>query len=71
MQSFIVKYSINYTSGKKWIAQKEVNAITKLGAKDVIYFLHSNKDVYIISVNPTYKYSKLAVYGNNHTVGER
>ena len=71
MQKFIVKYSINYPSGKKWVTQEEVYGITQLGAKDVIYWLHNNKDVSIISVEPTYQYSALAVYGDNHTVGER
>ena len=71
MQKFRVKYSINYPSGKKWVAKKEVYAITQLGAKDVIYWLHSNKDISIISVEPTYQYSAHAVYGDNHTVGER
>jgi len=71
MQIFIVKYSINYPSGKKWITQQEVYGITQLGAKDVIYWLNSNKDISIISVEPTYKYSPSACYGDNHTVGER
>ena len=71
MQSFIVKYSINYPSGKKWITQKEVDGITRLGAIDVIEWLHNNKNISIISVEPTGKYSALAVYGDNHTVGER
>ena len=71
MQKFIVKYSINYLSGKRWVTQKEVYGITKLGAKDVIYLLHSNKDISIISIEPTYQYSALGVYGDNHTVGER
>ena len=71
MQIFIVKYSINYPSGKKWITQDEVYAITELGAKDVIYWLRSNKDISIISVKPTYQYTAYACYGDNHTVGER
>ena len=71
MQKFIVKYSINYPSGKKWVTQREVYGITQLGAKDVINWLHSNKDVSIISVEPTFQYSAFAVYGDNHTVGER
>ena len=71
MQNFIVKYSINYPSGKKWVNQKEVYGITPLGAKDVVYWLHSNKNISIISVEPTGEYSKGAIYGDNHTVGER
>lgn len=71
MQKFIVKYAINYPSGKKWVTQEEVYGITQLGAKDVIYLLHRNKDVSIISVEPTGQYSALAVFGDNHTVGER
>ena len=71
MQLFIVKYSINYSSGKKWITEKEAYGITKLGAIDTIKWLHSNKDISIISVEPTGKYTALAVYGDNHTVGER
>lgn len=71
MQKFIVKYSINYPSGKKWITQTEVYGITQLGAKDVVYWVHSNRDISILSVIPTGQYTPLAVYGDNHTVGER
>jgi hypothetical protein len=71
MQKFIVKYSINYSSGKKWVTQQEVWGITEIGAKDVIYWLNKNKDISIISVDPTFEYSALAIYGDNHTVGER
>ena len=71
MQKFIVKYSINYPSGKKWITKTEVYGITELGAKDVIYWLNSNKDISIIYVEPTYQYSAFAVYGDNYTIGER
>lgn len=71
MQKFIVKYSINYLSGKKWITEREAYGITKLGAIDTIKWIHSNKDISIISVEPTYEYTPLACYGDNHTVGER
>jgi hypothetical protein len=71
MQVFIVKYSINYPSGKKWVTQKEAYGITRLGAIDTIKWLHSNNDVSIISVEITGKYSAFAAYGNNHTLGER
>ena len=70
-QKFIVKYSINYSSGKKWVTQQEVWGITEIGAKDVIYWLNKNKDISIISVDPTFEYSALAIYGDNHTAGER
>jgi len=71
MQEFIVKYSINYPSGKKWITERKAHGITQYGAIDVIKWIHSNRDISIISVEPTGNYSALAVYGNNHTVGER
>jgi hypothetical protein len=71
MQKFIVKYSINYQSGKKWITKKEAYGITELGAIDTIKWLYSNKDISIISVEPTYQYSAYPCYGNNHTLGER
>ena len=71
MQLFNVRYAINYTSGKKWVSEKEVYGITELGAIDVIKWLLTGKNVSIISVTPTGKYSALAVYGDNHTVGER
>ena len=71
MQEFIVKYSINYPSGKKWITKNEVYAITELGAKDVIKWLRSSSDISIISVESTGKYTPHACYGDNHTVGER
>ena len=71
MQKFIVKYSINYPSGKKWITEKEAYGITKHGAIDTIKWLHSNRDIFIIYVEPTGKYSAGGGYGDNHTVGER
>jgi len=71
MQKFIVKYSINYKSGKKWITKRETWGITEQGALDVIYFLHSNRDISIISIEPIYQYSPGACYGDNHTIGER
>ncbi len=71
MQQFIVKYSINYPSGKKWITEKEAWGITELGAIDEVKWIYKNKDISILSVEPTYKYSALAVYGDNHTIGER
>jgi len=71
MQVFIVRYSINYPSGKKWITEEEAYGITELGAIDTIQWVHKNKDLSIISVKGTGKYSPLAAYGNNHTIGER
>jgi len=71
MQVYNVKYAINYPSGKKWFTEKEVYGITKYGAIDVIEWLHNNKNISIISVEPTGVFSPLAVYGDNHTVGER
>jgi hypothetical protein len=71
MQVFIVRYSINYPSGKKWITEEEAWGITELGAIDTIEYLHKKKDISIISVKGTGKYSPLAAYGDNHTLGER
>ena len=71
MQVFIVRYSINYPSGKKWITEKKAYGITELGAIDTIEWLHSNKNISIISVKGTGKYSPCAAYGDNHTLGER
>jgi len=71
MQEFIVKYSINYPSGKKWFTERKAMGITQYGAIDVIKWIHSNNDVSIISIEPTGVYSALAIYGDNHTVGER
>jgi len=71
MQNFIVKYSINYPSGKKWVTEKNAYGITENGAIDTIKWLHNNNNVSIISVTPTGKYSKGSFYGNNHTLGER
>jgi hypothetical protein len=70
-QEFIVKYSINYPSGKKWVTERKAMGITRLGAIDTIKWIHSNNDVSIISVEPTGVYSAFAAYGNNHTLGER
>ena len=71
MQKFLVKYSINYNSGKKWITKKEAYGITKLGAIDTIKWLHSNNKISIISILPIGKYSESAFYGDNHALGER
>lgn len=70
-QQFIVKYSINYPSGKKWVTEKKTMGITQLGAIDTIKWIHSNNDITIISVEPTGVYGCLFLCGNNHTVGER
>jgi hypothetical protein len=69
-QQFLVKYSINYPSGKKWVTEKKTMGITKLGAIDRIKWIHSNNDVTIISVEPTGVYGRLSDFGN-HTIGER
>jgi hypothetical protein len=71
MQQFIVKYSINYPSGKKWFTKREAWGITELGAIDTIEWLHKPNDISIISIERTGKYSPSAVYGGNHTIGER
>jgi hypothetical protein len=74
MQLFIVKFTINYPSGKKFTAERKAYGITRLGAIDTIKWLYSNykkTTIDIISVTPTGKYSAGAVYGDNHTIGER
>jgi len=69
-QEFIIKYSINYPSGKKWVAERRSMGITKLGAIDRIKWIHSNNDVTIISVEPTGVYGRLSDF-NSNTLGER
>jgi hypothetical protein len=71
MQQFIVKFSINYPSGKKWITEEKAFGITKLGAIDTIKWIYNKRNISIISVEPTGIYSAFAVYGDNHTIGER
>ena len=71
MQEFIVEYSINYKSGKKWTSKEKVWGITEFGAIDVIRWIYSSRNISILSVVPTGKYSASACYGDNHTVGER
>ena len=70
-QEFIVKYSINYPSGKKWITEKSVYAYSELGARDTIEWLRSGRDITIISITPTYKYVGFPEYPDNHCVGDR
>jgi hypothetical protein len=73
MQKFIVKYAINYKSGKKWVTQREAYGITQLGAIDTIEWLHKNNDVSIISVEPTGQYSapNYTEHSDNYAIGER
>lgn len=47
---FKIKYSINYPSGKKWIGTKEVVALTEYGAKEIIRWIYSSRDISIIEV---------------------
>ena len=56
-QIFLITYSINYPSGKKYIVKNsEYIAITEYGAKQLLKWIRSDSDISIIKVEPTYKY---------------
>ena len=55
-QIFIVNYSINYSSGKIWKEEREVIALTKQGAFDLIKWIKAPQDISVNSIFPTYRY---------------
>jgi len=69
-EEFIVKYQINYKSGKKWVETKSVYAYSEFGAIDTIKWLNDNKSITIISIEKGYKYIGKAVFQSNHVLGE-
>ena len=70
-QGFIVKFEINYPSGKKWKDEEEVYAISELGAEDTIRWLKSGKDISIVSIKRTGEYIGKPIYPDNHCIGDR
>jgi hypothetical protein len=69
-QNFIVKYSINYPSGKKWITEYKTDSYSEKGAVDIVKWLRSTRDITIISVEPTYEYIGEPIYPNNEILGD-
>jgi len=55
-QKFLVKWRIDYPSGKSWYDYKIVIAVTERGAEDVVLWLYANYDITIISVKNTGEY---------------
>jgi hypothetical protein len=70
-QKFIVKFEINYPSGKKWKEQTEVEVYSEIGAEDTIRWLKSGKDISILSIKSTGEYIGKPIYPDNHCVGDR
>ena len=70
-QLFIVKYQINYPSGKKWTNVCECYAYSEIGAKDIIMWLKKGKNICILSITPTGVFSEASTYPDNHCVGDR
>jgi len=70
-QEFIVKYEINYPSGKKFTTKLYCYAYSELGAIDTVKWLRKGKDISIISVETTGKRVGAYIYPTNHVLGER
>jgi hypothetical protein len=68
-QIFQVKFSINYPSGKKWIGTKDVFALSEYGAIEMIKWLKSSYNVFIISVN-SLGYVGSPIYENKSILGD-
>ena len=66
---YLIKYSINYDSGKKWITNRSVSALTEYGAIEIIKWLHSYKDISIINVE-IIGYVGLKIHENRQTLGD-
>lgn len=69
-QIYIVKYSINYPSGKKYQTKENVLALSEYGARCKIEWLHSNRELDIISINSTNKFIGSAIYEDIKTIGD-
>jgi hypothetical protein len=70
-QEFIVKYCINYPSGKKYFLEISCYAYSEIGASDTLKWLRKGRNITIISIIPTGKFVGDPVYPSNHVVGER
>jgi len=68
-KEYLIKYSINYDSGKKWITNRSICALTKYGAIEIIKLLHSYKDISLINVK-IIKYVVSAIHKNRQTLGD-
>jgi hypothetical protein len=70
-QIFLITYSINYPSGKKYIVKNsEFIAFTEYGAKELLKWQKSNSDITILKVEPTYKYIGNAEMPDYRTLGD-
>ena len=70
-QIFLITYSINYPSGKKYIVNNsEFLAITEYGAKELLKWQKSDSDITILKVEPTYKYVGQPIKQDFRTLGD-
>lgn len=69
-QYFIVKYSINYPSGKKWNTQRECLSYSEIGARQTTEWIHASSNITIHSITPTGRYAGQPVYPSGHVIGE-
>ena len=70
-QLFVVRYQINYPSGKKFITQTKTYSYSEIGAKDTVKWLKSSSNITILSVTATGNFGKFSSYPDNHCVGDR
>jgi hypothetical protein len=66
---FKIKYSINYPSGKKWIATKEFYALTEYGATDWLKWMYRNKDISVLDIDFV-GYVGSPIYEDRATLGD-
>lgn len=64
-----IKYSINYSSGKKWITENEFIALSEYGAIEFLKWLKSGYDISIISID-IIGYIGEPIYRNPKVLGD-
>ena len=70
-QEFVVKYKINYPSGKSFTASYTGYSYSEIGAEDIVRYLRKGRNISIISITPTGKFAKFSSYPDNHCAGDR
>lgn len=70
-QYYIAKYQFIYSSGKKWIEEKEYLAYSEIGVEDIIKWIYKGRKIKVLSITPTYRYAGEKGFPDNFCVGDR
>ena len=67
---FLVRYRINYKSGKVWITKRETLTYSEIGAEQIVRWLHKGLKITILSIDGTGRYGGLPITPSSHVIGD-